>query len=328
MMTRGATTARLIVADWRTLAADKVSALYYAETQRWSSTLEWDTSKDWEEVERGRQLGTVQGIVVTDEGGAVQGWSYYLLQDRSLQVGLFNAASDNVAQLMLDRIFSPDNRLAVDTITFFAFNDAQGFPAILRQRGLSVDRYWYLARDLERQAPARIPDMRPWRVDDLQATADLLSRAYEGADEARAFAPRGTAAEWRQYIEQLTTRTGCGTLLTDVCGAIPGGPNRLIGVALVTRIGEGVAHLAQLAVDPSMSGRGVGRQLLEFICATASQAGYGRMTLFVGGRNSRARSLYDSSRFEMRGSFVSAGTLQPRRATGVAPGAAGGGFRR
>ena len=69
-----------------------------------------------------------------------------------------------------------------------------------------------------------------------------------------------------------------------------------------------------------MRGRQLGKQLLEMVCAAANQAGCGRMTLFVGGRNSRARSLYESSRFEMMANFLAAGTLQPRRSTSVAPG--------
>jgi hypothetical protein len=44
------------------------------------------------------------------------------------------------------------------------------------------------------------------------------------------------------------------------------------------------------------------------------------MTLFVGGKNSRARSLYESHRFENMASFIAAGSLQPQRSTSVAPG--------
>jgi len=90
----------------------------------------------------------------------------------------------------------------------------------------------------------------------------------------------------------------------------------------VTRVAERTAHLAQLAVDPQMRGRHLGKQLLEVACAAANQGGCGRMTLFVGGRNSRARSLYESSRFESMASFLAAGSLQPRRSTSVAPGSA------
>ena len=103
----------------------------------------------------------------------------------------------------------------------------------------------------------------------LQATAELLGRAYDGRDEARPFAPRGLAEEWSDYIGQLSMATGCGRLMSDVSICVPGGPNRLLAVALVTRIAEGTAHLAQLAVDPTMRGRHLGKQLLETACSSA-----------------------------------------------------------
>jgi ribosomal protein S18 acetylase RimI-like enzyme len=316
--------ARLTPVDWRTLPAERVTPLYTSEIERWASALEWETAKDWEEVEKGRQLGTVAGVVVTNEAGATLGWCYYIVHKRALQIGSFIASSDAAAQVMLDAVLRDETRASVDTVTLFAFADAPNLAAALRLRGLTVDRYWYLGRDLQRTPPPRLPDVRKWRVDDVQATAELLARAYDGRDESRPFAPRGLPEEWTDYVQQLTMGTGCGRLMQDVCISVPGGPNRLLAVALVTRIGEGTGHLVQLAVDPQMRGRHLGTQLLEVACSAANQAGCTRMTLFVGGKNSRARSLYESHRFENMASFLAAGSLQPQRSTSAAPGGAVG----
>src|SRR5262245_50559619 len=321
------TPSRLTPIDWRTLPAARVAPLYAAEIERWGSALEWDTAKDWDEVEKGRQLGTVAGIVVVDDSGVGVGWCYYLVHQRSLQIGSFIAASDAAAQVMLDAVLRDEIRASVDTVTLFAFADAPNLAAALRLRGLTVDRYWYLGRELQRVAPPRLPDVRKWRVDDVQATAELLARAYEGRDESRPFAPRGLPEEWTDYVQQLTIGTGCGHLMTDVSVCVPGGPNRLLAVALVTRIAEGTSHLVQLAVDPKMRGRHLGTQLLEIVCSAANQAGCTRMTLFVGGKNSRARSLYESHRFENMASFIAAGSLQPSRSTSPAAGTAAGSRR-
>lgn len=315
-------TPRLKAVDWRTLPGDRMAAVYRTEAERWSSALEWDTAKDWVELERARLLGTATGVAVIDDADVVHGWSYYLVHHRTLQIGAFVSDSEPAAQLMLQRVLAPDVLQAVDAVTFFAFADAQGLAAALRSLGLSVDRYWYLGRDLQRAAPTPLAGMRLWREDDLLATAELFGRAYDRADEARPFAPHGTAAEWTEYAAQLTRGAGCGSLLSQACLCLPGGPNRLQGVALVTRIAQSTAHLAQLVVDPQMQGRRIGIQLLEFACAAATQAGCRRLTLLVGGRNSRARSLYEGSRFEVMGSFLAAGTFQPRRSTSVAPGGA------
>src|SRR5258708_6984846 len=164
MVTKGSP--RLTAVDWRTLPADRVASLYAAEVERWASALEWDTATDWAEVEKGRQLGTVLGIVVVNDAGAAVGWCYYLIHKRALQVGSFIASSDAAAQVMLDAILRDEVRSAVDTVTVFAFADAPNFAAALRLRGLTVDRYWYLGRELQRIAPPRLTDVRKWRLDD------------------------------------------------------------------------------------------------------------------------------------------------------------------
>src|SRR5262245_1288667 len=315
---------RLTPVDWRTLPPERVAPLYRTEIERWAGALDWDTAKDWQEVEKGRQLGVVSGVVVVNDASAIAGWSYYLVHKRSLQIGSFIAASDAAAQVMLEAMLGDEIRASVDAVTLFAFADAPNLAALLRLRGLTVDRYWYLGRELQRVAPPRLPDVRKWRVDDLQATAELLARTYDRQDESRPFAPRGLAEEWTDYVEQLPIGSGCGRLMPDVSVCVPGGPKRLWAVALVPRIAEGTGHLVQLAVDPQMQGRHLGTQLLEIACSGANLAVCTRMTLFVGGRNSRARSLYESHRFENMASFIAAGSLQPQRSTSAAPGSAVG----
>jgi ribosomal protein S18 acetylase RimI-like enzyme len=82
-----------------------------------------------------------------------------------------------------------------------------------------------------------------------------------------------------------------------------------VGLAIVTRVAESTAHLAQLVVDPQFQGRRLGAQLMELASAAAARAGCRRMTLIVGGSNRRARSIYEAARFHAMGSFVAAGAL-------------------
>jgi ribosomal protein S18 acetylase RimI-like enzyme len=319
---RAAGRPRWSLVDWRALPREQMDRLYLAEAARWSAALEWDTTAGWIEVERGRTLGTVGGVVALDERGTPAGWSYFLTHGGTLQIGGLVAATDALAQPMIEWILSRPEHALLDRVSLFAYADAPGLASILRGHGLSIERYWYLARELRREAVPRLSDARPWRADDLAATAELFARAYPSVDDARPFVPQGGIAEWTEYVAQLTTGTGCGRLLPEACIAVPGGPNRLLAVALTTTIGESTAHLAQIAVDPQMQGRHVGSQLLEAACALAGHSGADRLTLLVGGRNTRARTLYESARFEAAASFVAAGSLQPRRLTRVAPGAA------
>jgi len=223
---------------------------------------------------------------------------------------------------MLDAVLTPDLLREVEAVTVFAFCDVEGLAVALRQRGLNVGRYWYLSRDLPlRGGGATTSETRGWRLEDASATADLLMQVYGASDGSRPFVPTGTRSEWEQYVGQLITTAGCGTLLPEASWCVPAGPGRLAAVALVSRIAPSTGHLVQLAVDSRFRRRGYASSLLAGVCAAAARAGCRRMTLFVEGRNAAARALYESVGFEATASFVAAGMRQPRRSTSVAPAA-------
>lgn len=306
--------------DWRRAAPETMTALYRAEIGRWA-TLGWDTTASWRTIEVGRQLGTLPGLLAVGADGATVGWTFYLLHGAALQVGGLVAASASVTGLLLDGVLSGEVASQAQAITLFAFANAPGLAGALAARDLAVDRYAYLVKPLDAQTPCASGGLRAWRSTDAEATATLLAGAYPGAEAARPFAPHGEMAEWREYVGQITQAAGCGTLMPDSSVAVPeDGPDRLAGVVLVTRLSAATAHIAQIAVDPRAQRRGIGRLLVDEVCDRARRAGCDRITLLVGGRNSRARRLYDTSGFVETASFISAGRLQPLRSTSVAAG--------
>ncbi|TDV40717.1 ribosomal protein S18 acetylase RimI-like enzyme [Actinophytocola oryzae] len=74
-----------------------------------------------------------------------------------------------------------------------------------------------------------------------------------------------------------------------------------------------VLHVNGLAVDPGAQGRGVGRQLVEGVVATARRSGRTKVTLRVLGHNTTARHLYERCGFVtegvLKGEFVLDGRL-------------------
>jgi ribosomal protein S18 acetylase RimI-like enzyme len=286
--------------------------LYQAEIDRWATALEWDASQDWQEVERGRRLQTVSGLIVTNHSGVVVGWTYYLVHERALQVGSFVSSSEACTELLLDVMFEDPRVAEVRTVTLFAFTTAPGLVPLARSRGLVVNRFWYLVRALPGGTHTAGPrDARPWRREDAAATVSLLARAYGPSDGSRPFAPRGTLEEWSAYVAQVVGGRGCGELMTGASWCVPSGPNSLSAVALTSRVSAGTGHLVQLAVDPQFQGRGMGAGLLEIACGAAARSGCRRMSLLVCGRNSRARRLYEEAGFAAVESFVSAGRIGP-----------------
>jgi ribosomal protein S18 acetylase RimI-like enzyme len=312
---------RYRIVDWRSMPADTMTALYAAEADRWS-VLDWATSTPWPQLECARQIGSVSGLVALDGSGQIAGWTGFHTRNRMLQVSIFHAASEPVTWLLLEQALNAQRLSFVDGVTFFAPSAAPGLTAALRAKGLAVDRYWYLGREVARLSPPPLNDVRKWRHDDLQATADLFARAYDPRIPSRPFVPDGGREEWLDYVDALTRGAGCGPLVPEASLCIPGGPNRLVAVALVTRIAPSTAHLAQLVVDPMFRRRRLATQLIALASSAAAQVGCARLTLLVAGSNRPARALYEDERFQPMGSFVSGGALQPRRSTSAAPGGA------
>ena len=304
--------------DWRDASAERVAPLYAAEVNRWASLLEWDAAASFEQVEQGRRLGHVRGVLAVTDKGTIAGWSFYLADERRLQIGGFVASSEACSEAMLSAIFGSEAASTAATTMFFAYSDAPGLAAALRKRGQTVDRYFYLARDLTVAIRYPLRDARRWSVADTLAATELMRRAYPESDAARPFAPRGALSEWIDYVTQLTAGGGCGDLVAEASVSLPLGPDRLSGLALVTRISPATAHLVQLAIDPSMRRRGLGSALLLTAFSGAYRCGFRRMTIMVSGKNAVGRRLYEAAGFEVVTSFIAAGTSQPLRLTSVA----------
>ncbi len=319
-MARTAIARQIVCQDWRMVPDAVVQKLFAAEQRRWEIDLDWDLGPGWDELEMGRQLGTVGGLIAYRREGRVAGWAYYLVDGGALQIGGFNADSEVTTAALIEDILADPAASAANRITAFAFTDAPGLVGELRSRGLAVDRYFYLRRDVPEGLGAPMANMRAWTPDDLDATAALLQRAFESKDASRPFAPDGTIEQWQQYVKGLVTQKGCGELLPSASFVVADGPGRLAAVALVTRIGPTTGHIAQLAVDPLRRRRHFAAALVEAAWRAAARLGCTRTTLLVGGRNQAARTLYQRARFESVGSFIAAGGAYPRRSTSVAPG--------
>lgn len=294
--------------DWRTASADELAPHYAVERQRWMSTLCWDTSKTWVTVEAARRAGTLPGLVLRDEGGIVRGWSFHLQHRGELQFGNLVAPSAPATEKLLSGVLqSPEARSANRWMAFGWF-DAPGLINGLHARGMGVEDYRYLHRDLTREPRRHTAvehELRSWRAADNPCLAPLLSSAYHSADSARPFAANGTMGEWIEYSAHLLHGSGCGTFDAAASRVAPGA-DAVDGAAVITRLMLTTAHLAQLAVQPAAQGRGLGERLLVSALGASTDAGCSCMTLLVRESNAAARRLYTRLGFEERAQFVSA----------------------
>lgn len=297
--------------DWRTAPADELAPLYAAEHARWLSTLSWDTSSTWQTVESARRAGTLPGFVLRDEGGAVRGWSFHLQHRGELQFGNLVSPSTHATEQLLRGVFQSSEARSANRWMAFGWFNAPDLVNLLHARGMGVESYRYLYRDVSDQTSAAQADgtdphgLRAWQPADNVGLAALLSSAYQSADSARPFAANGTMSEWTEYASHLLRGSGCGAFDAATSRVAPGA-DRLDGAAVMTRLMPTTAHLAQLAVQPSAQGRGLGERLAVSALMAAADRGCSCVTLLVRDTNVAARRLYDRLGFTERAQFVSA----------------------
>ena len=289
--------------DWRRADASAIEPLLAREREAWLRDLEWDVRAAWQGVEPARRAGTLPGFVATDAGGCVVGWTAFLLHHGNVQVLTFAASSAEAATALVSAIMASDEQAAGDAVLFCVRSASEALPTALAARAFRVEPYRYLAADLA-PIPAATNATRPWS-DDGDRLARLFARAYEGESTTRAFAPRGTADEWIEYVLSLLTTTGCGRFVPGLSFVAPSSnAKELDGAVVVTDLAPGISHVAQIAVDPAARGRGLGRHLLDNARSAAASAGYRRMTLLVAASNRAALTLYEGAGFRDRASFI------------------------
>lgn len=290
---------------WAETGAADMAAVFAAESARWRDTLAWDTSTLWPVLEQARAAGTLPGFVLRESDDARTGWTYAAVRDGELLCGALSAPDTDGAALLLDSLLALPAAAAANRIVCFAFADPQQLAPALAARGFLLDPHEYLTRPLQREAAGPRPG-RSWDVRDLDATAELFRASYPSADPARPFASQSRPAEWQRYVADLVLGQGCGRFRPSLSIAVPGAGGTLDAAALVTDLGAGTAHLAQLAVRPDLRGAGLGAAMLTSLAASCRSAGFARLSLLVGASNTPARRLYARAGFASCAWFVSA----------------------
>jgi ribosomal protein S18 acetylase RimI-like enzyme len=315
----------------------------------WRRELAWDVTETWRPLEAARAAGTLPGFIARDARGRVTGWTWFLRHHGWVQVGALVASEAEASAALLEAVLASTGMRTSQGLAICVRDAAPGLLDALDAHGVAHAHYRYLSRPLQHGNPAATSSagIRAWTTGDIPAAAQLCARAYPSIDDVRAFAPGGTLAEWRDYLAGLLAgscgrflfdasavagshaRTITGTVAGRVDGAVDGAPDAALAGAIVTTdLGMGTAHIAQVAVDPDVAGRGLGTALVQRACAVAASIGFARVTLLVSDANHRASSIYARLGFQGRATFVVARAAQPRLSTSVALATGGASTRR
>ena len=296
----------MTLVDWRDVPAEHIRPLLLAERQRVLDALHWDLDSSLEAIEQARERGDLAGLLLHDKDGFPAGWTCYFLVNRTLHIGALHATTaGGIRQLLSSALTSPEAQLA-GGVSCYLHAATPSTKSALSRLHFDLHAHQYLQAPLN--APWRAPEPcdRRQRMtrDHIPDLVRLLARAYDGHPTARAFAPNGRLEEFARYLSQLLDGHGAGTWQPSQSFVTTSEDGRLHGAVVTTAIARGIAHVAQLVVDPVVHRRGIGRQLLLSTAQAAASEGAERLTLVVAEDNIVARRLYQSLGFVPRGELL------------------------
>ncbi len=311
--------------DWRACPASDITPLLEREMAAWRNELDWDVRWSWRVIEPARAAGALPGFVARDPRGRIVGWTWFLKHGDCLQVAALCADAAPVAEVLARAVLESEPARTAATAVWSVRGTTPGLREVLTSAGLDVARYLFLRGALTDDGSA--PAGRPWTAADREAAERLCSQSYSHRTHVRAFAPRGTPEEWREYLHSLFETDGCGVFMPEASFVEEDAGGDLTGGIIASTIAPNTAHISQIVVRPDCRGTGLGRRLLRASMQACAARRYRAMTLLVAEDNAPARLLYSRNGFAPTAEFLVA-VAQPRRLTRVAPGRGGVSTRR
>lgn len=136
-----------------------------------------------------------------------------------------------------------------------------------------------------------MPSFRIAELRDIDACVSLLHQLFSQEHE---FVP--DSSKQSAGLEMIIGNPSRGAVF--VCEA----DGRIVGMVSLltlvsTALGQTVAMLEDMVVEPEVRCQGIGAQLLEYACGWARDNGYGRITLLTDGDNEAAHRFYEANGF-------------------------------
>jgi ribosomal protein S18 acetylase RimI-like enzyme len=309
----------MAIVDWRELPAARVAPLYEEQMSQWASGLGWSLAASWSLVEQARTAGALPGMAWVNARGGIEAWTFFMRQQSVVQIGALAGRRAAPVRELLEAILEAPEAAGARELTCLLYPARPNAVSALTRRRFVLQPLGYFSRTISAGAEPHsdLPGelvARRWREDDAVSGVRLLARAYAVDGGGRNLAPNGTLEEWAHYLGQILSTPACGVLLPRGCFIVEERrTGTAVGLLLATSVGEGTAHVAQLAVDPKWTRRGVGRSLLRLAAHAVRADGMERLTLLVSGQNNVATRLYVSEGFEEAGRMVFASRLMPVR---------------
>lgn len=321
----------LEILDLRHFAAPMLRPVLDAENEVWLQRLHWDyraSSKLLMQYIDGRMLPGYAAL----ESGQVTGYAFCVYEETKAVIGdLFSLpglhpdapestgpSSDPAHQieetllkhLLETLVHSPQvTRIESQLLLHPAGSHAAAF----RAAGFEVYHRLFMVQSLagrwnrpDLHVPAGL-ELRPWREEDLNAAARLISSAYRGHPDSLINDQYHSVQGSLRFLHNIVRYAGCGVFSPVASHVVIDHTRReLAALILGSRVSPDSGHITQLCVHPDFRRQGLARTLLSLAAAQFMRQGVSEISLTVTEANRDAIALYESEGYENQHTFDAA----------------------
>lgn len=319
------------ILDLRHFAAPVLRPVLEAESDVWLDRLHWDyraSSKllmqyidshmlpGYAAIESGQVTG--YAFCVYEESKAVIG-DVFALPGLSPEVpvplhgepGPAHEIEETLLKHLLETLLNSPQVSRIESQLLL--HPAGSHAEIFRKAGFDVFHRLFMVQPLQgrwNRPDVDLPtglELRPWREEDMNAAARLISMAYRGHPDSLINDQYHSVHGSLRFLHNIVRYAGCGVFSPAASHVIVDhGSRELAALVLASRVSPQSGHITQLCVHPQFRRRRLARMLLSLAAAQFVQQGVSEISLTVTEANTHAIELYQSEGYENRHTFDAA----------------------
>lgn len=150
-------------------------------------------------------------------------------------------------------------------------------------------------------------ELRPWRDEDLNSAARLISEAYRGHADSLINDQYHSVHGSLRFLHNIVRYAGCGVFSPLASHVVVQRASReLAALVLASRVSPQSGHITQLCVRPEFRRQGIARLLLSMAASQFMRQGVSEISLTVTEANTHAIELYRAEGYETAHTFDAA----------------------
>ena len=319
------------ILDLRHFGAPMLRPVLEAEGEVWMERLHWDYRASSKLLMQYIDSHMLPGYAAV-ESGQVTGYAFCVYEETKAVVGdvfalpgyspdlppppegspaLAQEIEETLLRHLLETLTHSPN---VDRVESQLLLHPTGMHAhVFRSAGFELYRRLFMVQPLTAHWSTLYPDLpsglelRPWRDEDLNAAARLISEAYRGHPDSLINDQYHSVHGSLRFLHNIVRYAGCGAFSSQASHVVVDrGTRELAALVLGSRVSPQSGHITQLCVHPAYRRRGLARLMLSVAAAHFGRQTVSEISLTVTEANRDAIDLYLSEGYECRHSFDAA----------------------